>query len=63
MKRATLKKIDFLVDKNFRKEIPADIDQLQVASSEEIFKKAVGLFLKKWKGKKRNDFLEYFKNE
>jgi len=50
-----------LVDEEFRDDIMNDIDALQLASSKEIFDKAMPLFIKKWLTKKQKDFIEYMK--
>ena len=50
-----VKKIEALVSKDHQR----DIDQLQLLQSTEIFKRAVALFIKKWKSKNENEFQAY----
>jgi len=61
MRRNVMKKIDSLVDKSLKKEICDDIDTLQLAPSNEVFGKALPLFIKKWRQKRQNEFIEYMK--
>jgi hypothetical protein len=62
MKPKVMKKIESMVDKLEQEDLTNDIDSLQLAQSERIFKKASNLFLKKW-GKKQPAFIEYFRSE
>ena len=59
MRRNCVKNIETLVSKEHQHDIIEDIDQLQLSQSTEIFERAVALFIKKWKWKNENEFLEY----
>jgi len=59
MRRNVVKKIESLVDRSFKTEIIDDIDKLQLASSKQVFDKALTLFIKKWLQRKQNKFIEY----
>lgn len=59
VRRNVVKKVESLADKENKEQIMEDIDTLQLCSSEEIFDKAVNNFMKKWKNKKENKFVDY----
>jgi len=59
MRRNCVKNIETLVSKDDQDEMIEDIDQLQLSQSTEIFKRAVSLFIKKWKTKNAKEFLQY----
>jgi len=62
MRRNVVKNLH-LVDQEFRDDILDDIDTLQLASSKDVFDKAMSLFSKKWLQKKQNHFINYMKDK
>ncbi|CAF1379374.1 unnamed protein product [Adineta ricciae] len=62
MRRKVVKKVESMVDKMDKEDLLQDIDMLQVAQSDKIFRKASGLFVKKW-SRKQPEFIQYFENE
>ncbi|CAF1379390.1 unnamed protein product [Adineta ricciae] len=62
MRRKVVKKVESMVDKMDKEDLLQDIDMLQLAQSDKIFRKASGLFVKKW-SKKQPEFIQYFENE
>lgn len=66
MKACVKKHLSLIHDIHTASEIHADINRLQVASTEQLFEAASKLFLKKWRASKNEsmrDFLEYFESE
>ena len=49
MRRNVNKKAEAMVNKSHQDELIEDIETLQKSQNKEVFKKASGLFLKKWK--------------
>jgi len=59
LSRNCVEYIEALVSKERKYDIIENIDQLQLSQSSEIFKRAVALFIKKWKSKNENEFMAY----
>lgn len=61
IRRFVDKKLSLIDELDDRDEVIADIDLIQLSQTNEIFDKAINIFIKKWI--KEKDFIEYFKKE